>query len=140
MTTTVAGDAPSPGASRSLRPARRSRFLRVLLAVTVAIHVPVALGVAHLGAVLDWPHPWAIGLLWATAGSLLFVGRLRAAMPDRHRSNLVVSLLDVPYFIHWCAALWALVPSAVATLLWPIVALFRGSATPAPMGAYTWSY
>ena len=51
-----------------------------------------------------------------------------------------VRFVDVPYFIHWCAAVWALIPSIVATLVVPVVELVRGRPVGLPMGAYMWSY
>jgi predicted MPP superfamily phosphohydrolase len=116
------------------------RFLYVVLAITTAMHIPVALGVAELGMRLSWRAPWAIGALWAGLGVALFLGRARAGMADRRRRASVVRFLDIPYFIHWCAALWSLVPSVVATLLVPLIDLARGVPVSAPMGAYMWSY
>jgi predicted MPP superfamily phosphohydrolase len=51
-----------------------------------------------------------------------------------------VRFVDVPYFVHWCAALWTLIPSAVATLLGPVVDLARGAPVGVPHAAYMWSY
>jgi len=125
---------------RVAAPARMGRFLRVLVGVTTAIHVPVAFGVAELGARLGWQRPELIGAAWATAGVLLFVGRARAAMPDRRRNAALVRLVDIPYFIHWCAALWSLIPSVAATVLAPLVELLRGAPLRLPMTVYMWSY
>ena len=116
------------------------RFLRVLLCVTALIHVPVALGVAHLGVRLGWERPGLIAAAWAMAGVLLFVGRARAAMPDRRRNEAFVRLVDIPYFVHWCAALWALIPSVAATVIAPLVDLLRGAPLHLPMSVYMWSY
>ncbi|MGH7272003.1 MAG: hypothetical protein ACREJ3_16355, partial [Polyangiaceae bacterium] len=102
--------------------ARMSRFLRILLGVTALIHLPVAVGVAELARRLGWPIPGVIGAAWGAAGVALFVGRARAGMPDRRgRHPVVVRLFDIPYFIHWCAAVWTLLPSLAATLLAPLV-------------------
>jgi predicted MPP superfamily phosphohydrolase len=117
-----------------------SRFLRILLAITAAIHIPVALAVTELAHRLGWPRPWLIGLVWALAGLLLFVGRARAAMPDRRRHEALVRLVDIPYFIHWCAAVWTFIPSVVATVLAPLLDLAFGRAVHVPMGAYMASY
>ena len=38
-----------------------SRFLKILLAITVVTHVPVWLAVAQLGHLLSWPHPFVLG-------------------------------------------------------------------------------
>ena len=96
------------------RRARMSRFLRVLLAITAAVHVPVALGAVELGQRLGWPVPWLIGWAYAAVGVLLFVGRARAGMPDkRGRHPALVRLVDIPYFIHWCACVFTLIPALV---------------------------
>jgi predicted MPP superfamily phosphohydrolase len=74
-------------------------------------------------------------------GLSLFVGRARAAMPDRRgRHEGLVRFVDVPYFVHWCAAVWALIPSCVATVLSPLVDVARGAHVHVPFGAYMWSY
>ena len=118
-----------------------SRFLRILLGITALMHVPVGFGVAELGRRLGWPVPGLIGALWAAAGVLLFVGRARAGMPDRRgRHPAMVRLVDIPYFIHWCACLWTLVPAVLAALVVPVVDLVRGVPPHLPtttfMGAY----
>jgi len=116
------------------------RFLRILLAITTLMHVPVALGAFELARRLGWPHPGLVGSLWAALGIGLFVGRARAGMPDRRRHAALVRFVDVPYFVHWCAALYTLIPAAVATLLAPLIDLARGLPVRAPLGAYMWAY
>ena len=122
------------------RRTRVGRFLQILLIVTAAIHVPVALGVAELGRRLSWPAPGWIGVGWAAMGLSLFLGRARAGMPDRRRHPAIVRVVDIPYFIHWCAALWAFIPSVVATLVAPLVDILRGQPIVLPMTAYMASY
>jgi predicted MPP superfamily phosphohydrolase len=118
-----------------------SRFLRILLGITAIMHVPVGFGVAELGQRLGWPAPGLIGAFWAAAGVLLFVGRARAGMPDRRgRHPAIVRLIDIPYFIHWCACLWTLIPAAVATLVAPVVDLLRGTPVHLPTTAYMVMY
>jgi predicted MPP superfamily phosphohydrolase len=122
------------------RRSRRSRFLRVVLGVTVLMHVPVGLGVTKLARDAGWPLPPLVGWAWATLGAAMFLGRLKVAFPDRKRSELAIRLIDVPYFIHWCAALWTLVPSVLATLVAPVVDLARGEPVTLPVGVYEWAY
>jgi len=118
-----------------------SRILRFLVIVTALTHVPVALGVAELARRLGWPLPALIGFAWAVAGVTLFVGRARAGMPDRKgRHPAVVRLVDIPYFIHWCACLWTLVPSVLAAVFAPIVDLLRGSPPHVPAGVFMYAY
>ena len=139
MTTSTA----APGVESPLiaRRARMSRFLRILVTITAAMHLPVALGVAELARRLGWPSPALIGWGWAVAGVALFAGRARAAMPDRRgRNPAVVRFFDIPYFIHWCAAIWTLIPSVVATVVSPVVDLIQGQPMHLPVGVYMVSY
>jgi predicted MPP superfamily phosphohydrolase len=118
-----------------------SRFLRVALTATFAAHVPVAFAATEIAARWTRLHPpWLFGVGWAGAGFLVFASRARAGMPDRRRHQALVRLLDVPYFIHWCAAVYAFIPSVVATLLAPFVELARGVPVHLPVAAYMWSY
>jgi predicted MPP superfamily phosphohydrolase len=118
-----------------------SRFLRILVAITAVVHLPVAAGVGELARRLGWPSPALIGAAWGIAGVVLFVGRARAGMPDRrNRNQLVVRLVDIPYFIHWCAAVWTLVPAIVATLLVPAIELLRGQPVSLPVTGYMYMY
>jgi hypothetical protein len=122
------------------RVARRSRMLRILILVTVVMHVPVGLAAVEVARRLGSGLPWLVGLAWATAGVALFPGRARTLMPDRRRSGATVRFVDIPYFIHWCAAVWTLPPSIVETLVLPVVDLARGVPVHLPMGAYMWTY
>jgi predicted MPP superfamily phosphohydrolase len=118
-----------------------SRMLRVLLGITAAIHIPVAMGIAELARRLGWPSPALMGLAYGLAGVALFVGRARAGMPDRRgRHPAVVRLVDIPYFIHWCACVWTLIPAIVATLVVPAIDLARGEAPHLPATAYMFTY
>jgi predicted MPP superfamily phosphohydrolase len=125
---------------RRRSPARIARFLRVVLGVTALTQVPVALGVAEAGRRLALSHAWALGAAWAIAGLALFAGRARAGMPDRRRGVVVPWLVDLPYFVHWCASIWTLLGSLVATLVFPIVDLARGAPVSLPMGFYMGAY
>jgi uncharacterized protein len=122
------------------RRARRGRFFRIVVAITIAMHVPVALAVAELARRLGLPASALVGLAWAAAGAGLFAGRLRAAMNERKRSAALVGLVDLPYFVHWCAAVWTLVPAVLETLVLPAVEAVRGLPVHLPMGAYMWTY
>ena len=90
------------------------------------MHVPVVLGVTEAAARLGLTRPWLVGLAWGALGVGLFVGRARAGMADRRRSGATVWLLDIPYYVHWCAALFTLIPSVVETIVAPLVQLIRG--------------
>jgi hypothetical protein len=135
---TVASEQGVPASDeQAKRVARRSRFMRVLLGVTVLVHVPVALGVGELAVRLGWPR--LTGVIWAAAGVALFATRVRAT-PDRRSGSALRAAIDVPFFIHWCAAVWALVPSVVGTVVAPVVSFIRGTPLALPMGVYMWSY
>ena len=137
-TSTVPQALDAPMAARR---ARMSRFFRVLIGITAAIHLPVALGESELARRLALPLPDLIGWSWALAGVALFAGRIRAAMPDRRgRNTAIVRFVDIPYFIHWCAALWTLIPAALATVISPLVDLARGQPVALPVGVYMASY
>ena len=119
---------------------RRRRFVRIFLIVTTLAHVPAALAAGELSSRLGFDSPWAVGAAWFAAGMLLFFGRVRAGVPDRRLSPWLVRLVDIPYFIHWCACIWALVPSVVATIVAPVVDLARGARVGLPFGVYLWAY
>ena len=128
---------------RTETPARRARvgrFLRILVGVTALVHVPVALAVTELASRVGSVRPALWGLAWAFAGVGLFASRARATVPDRPRGALALRFFDIPYFIHWCAAVYAFIPSVVATLVAPAVDALRGAPIGLPMGAYLWSY
>jgi predicted MPP superfamily phosphohydrolase len=140
MATSVAERGVSAPDGQARRRVRMSRFLRILVGITALIHVPVALAVAEASRRFGWPHPWLTGTAWAASGIALFASRARAAVPDRKGGSRLVAAADVAYFIHWCAAVWAFVPSVVATAAAPVVDAFRRLPVHAPMGAYFWSY
>jgi predicted MPP superfamily phosphohydrolase len=122
------------------RPARRRRFLRIVVGITALVHIPVALAVTALAGHLGWPAPGAIGIAWGVLGVVLFTQRIGIAAADRRRSEWLIRLVDIPYFIHWCAAVWTLIPSVVAVLIAVAVDLVRGAPLHAPMDAFMWSY
>lgn len=122
------------------RRSRIARFLRIVTAVTGVVHVPVALGAGALLSRLGAPSPYWLGSAWALGGVGAFVLRARRGFADRRRSPILVWLLDIPYFIHWCAAVFAFIPSVTATLVAFLAALLRGRPVAAPMGAYAASY
>ncbi len=110
--------------------------MRALLGVTAAVHLPVALGVAEMARWGHLPMPSLCGLGWAGLGVGLFVDRARASMPDRRRSPVVVRYFDMPYFVHWCAAVYAFIPSVIATVIALGVEAIRGAALELPGAAY----
>ena len=147
MTTSTAEEGVDKPARRSRgRSSRVSMFLRVIFLITIVIHVPVAFGVTELARRtfvrigFAAVPPWVVGLVWFALGAGLFMGRARAGMPDRRRHAAAVRLVEIPYFIHWCAAVWAFLPSLAATLVAPAIDVIRGGPTHLPLGFYAGSY
>jgi hypothetical protein len=88
----------------------------------VVMHVPFALAAfqgAELAGLSRW---WALGVALALAalGIRLFIGRLRSAIDDQPRSATRVWLLDMPYFVHFGASVFLLLPGLVAILVMPL--------------------
>ncbi len=110
---------PPVGASRAIgkRP-RMSKFLGALVFMTGLAHLAPAAGV---GGFVGAQRPWYVGLgaaaLFFVIGVGLFPGRALHIMNDRHRSRWSVRLVDLPYYAHWCACLFAIIPSLLATLI-----------------------
>lgn len=133
-------DPPPRRAARAVGPRpRMSRFLRVLTTVTALAHVPVFVGVAEALRRLGVPWPWAFAFLYVVAGTYLFIGRASHGMWDHKRAGMAVWLVSVPYYVHWCACLFSIIPSVVYTLVAPIVTAVRGDVA-LPLGFYMWTY
>ncbi len=66
----------------------------------------------------------AVGLV--AAGIRLFVGRLRGAIDDHPRSWSRLWLVDMPYFVHFGACVFLLLPGLVALLLMPLTGVHLG--------------
>lgn len=98
----------------------------------------VAVFEAAVRVELPWPMIWAA--LAAGAGIALFLNRMRLVMPDRRRSDLGVRFIDIPFYIHFCAAFFTLPLAAVAFVVWPLFTLVTRGALVAPttfvLGAY----
>jgi predicted MPP superfamily phosphohydrolase len=132
---------PPKGASRAIgkRP-RMSRFLYMLVGITVGVHLPFVAAVGELGTRLGWASPWMKAWLAGLAGVVLFVGRARAGAADERRGPIVPWMIDIPYFVHWCACVFCLVPSLLSLVVAPIVELAKGEPLALPLGFYMWTY
>ena len=117
-----------------------SSFLRILVAITVVAHVPFLLAVVVFAERVAFPAPWTLAFMLAAFGVAVFVARAGAGMSDRRRSPLMLNLVDIPFFIHWCACLFTTVPSAVATLVAPILDAVRARPLALPWNFYLGAY
>lgn len=104
------------------------RFLWTLVVITSLMHVPFALAMLEACERLGLRQKTSFT---ATAFALafgigLFVGRARKGMYDTRKPRWYVWAVDTPYFIHWCACFFMVVPSLVAALVMPFVGLSRG--------------
>lgn len=119
-----------------------SRFMRFMMAVTAVIHVPFVVAVAELlrrmglASSTGWIVASALGL----AGIAAFWGRAEHMMHDRPRPVARMLFVELPYFWHWCACLFCLVPSIVYLVLEPIVDLARGAPVGPGAGFFLWTY
>jgi predicted MPP superfamily phosphohydrolase len=117
-----------------------SRFLQVLIAITATVHLPFVAAVGYVATSLGWRSPWAVAWGAGALGVTMFAWRARAGSIDRRVGPLVPRLVDVPYFIHWCACVWCLVPSLVSLLVFPLLELARGEALAWPLRFYFYLY
>jgi predicted MPP superfamily phosphohydrolase len=120
-----------------------SRFRKILLAITGVAHVPFVVAAAELARRLGAGPlaAWSIGGALALAFVLLFFGRAEHLAEDRHRPWWQTWLVDLPYFCHWSACIYGVVPSLLYCVLEPLVDLARGAREIGPSPAFfMWCY
>jgi predicted MPP superfamily phosphohydrolase len=117
-----------------------SRFLRLLITATAVAHVVPAVGIGWLAHHAGLPVPWLFGLVLFVGGVGLFVARAGTGLNDRRRHPAMLKLVDIPFFIHWCAALFTVVPGVIGTLVSPLIDLVSGRDVTLPMRFYLWTY
>jgi predicted MPP superfamily phosphohydrolase len=119
-----------------------SRFRKILFAATAVVHVPFFVAAAdaarRLGA--SPSIAWALGAALALAGLGLFLGRAHNVAEDWHRPWWQTWLVDLPYFVHWCACIYSLVPSVVYVVIEPLVDLARGAPIGPSPSFFFWTY
>ncbi|MCL2779404.1 MAG: metallophosphoesterase [Polyangiaceae bacterium] len=110
-------------------PRRPTRFLRVIVTVTALAHVPFAIGMAEGWRLVGLPPRSALflALAMALAGVVLLWGRTKAMMSGERQPSWRTLLVDVPYFVHWCACLLCIVPSVAYVVIAPIACLALGA-------------
>ncbi len=125
----------------SKRP-RISRFRQILLVITTAAHAPFVVASAEMLHRLGLSHAaaWCGGVMLGLAGVLAFTGRANNAGEDWHRPWWQTWLLDLPYFWHWCACVYCMVPSLVYLALEPLVDLVRGAPAGPSSAFFLWTY
>ena len=134
---------PPNAAGRAIgkRP-RMSRFLRLLVAITAVAHLPFVVAVAEAlsrGGVAVGAA-WALAVALAVAGVALFLGRAKHSMHDDRRPAWQTFGVDVPYYVHWSACIYCLVPSLVYLVLEPLVDALRGAPIGPSAGFFMWTY
>jgi predicted MPP superfamily phosphohydrolase len=119
---------------------RMSRFLRILIAVTAGIHLPFVAAVGYFGLLRGWSSPWTVAWVAGALGVLGFVWRARAGALDKRGGRMLPALVDIPYFVHWCACLWCLFPSLFSLVVSPVASLVRHEPIALPLRFYFWTY
>ena len=119
-----------------------SRFRKILLAITIAAHVPFVVAAAELSRRVGVSPllAWCVGLVLGLAGVTLFFGRAHHLAEDWHRPWWHTWLVDLPYFCHWSACIYGIVPSIVYVVLEPLVDLARGAPLGPSPGFFLWCY
>jgi uncharacterized protein len=119
-----------------------SRFRRFLLTVTIGCHLPFVVafaeGLRRLGVSVGLAGMAAI--LVATLGCYLFLGRAEKIANDAPRTFRETFLFDIPYYVHWCACVYCLVPSIVYLVAEPIIDAIRGLPIGPSPGFFLWTY
>lgn len=95
-----------------------SRFRKILIAITAGTHVPFVVAMVELarrcGA--PWAAAIAVGVILGALGVWIFLGRAEAIAWDSPRSFTPILLFEMPYFVHWSACIYCLIPSVVYLL------------------------
>lgn len=102
---------------------RLSRFRKILIAITAGTHIPFVVAVIELAQRLGAPLSvaGAIGAVLGTLGVWLFQGRAETIAWDAPRPFGPILYFDLPYYVHWAACIFCLVPSIVYLLASPFL-------------------
>jgi len=125
------------------RAPRMSNFLRGLIAVTALIHIPFALAVFSLtghGVALSLRTRILVSVFIGCAGVIPIYLRARSGLYDTRKNDLRVRFVDVPYFIHWCASVFATLIAPLYLLSAPIVSWVTLGIPRVSSEAFLWMY
>ncbi len=117
-----------------------ARFLWALLAFTAISQIAPAIAVAHLASRAHLGNAWVYGAVVLAYGVGLFVGRARSRVVDVPRAWPFLHLVDEPYFVHWCASLFATIASIFVVTISPVVDVVRGLPIAFPLDGVAATY
>ncbi|MCS6900357.1 MAG: metallophosphoesterase [Myxococcales bacterium] len=89
--------------SEPIRKRGKVDFPSLLLRATVVTHLLLIPPYAELARRLGLSRPWLLGTALAVLLMLPIQGKIRTILWDEPRAPWKISLVDEPYFIHWCA-------------------------------------
>ena len=119
-----------------------SRFRQFLLGVTTLCHLPFMVALAELLQRAGTPAlaAWVGSLVVSALGVYLFLGRAEKIANDEPRPFGPILLFDLPYYVHWSACVFCIVPSIVYVIVEPIVDAIRGAPIGPSGGFFLWTY
>lgn len=117
--------------------ARRGRIgiPQILLRATLISHVTLVIPYAEAFRRLGAPYPWVLGAALAALLVLPIRGRIQHLVWDTPRPAWRLTLLDEPYYAHWCATFFGAPILAAAYIGKLIHDLIQGQPPAAP-GAF----
>ena len=132
---------PNAGAKAIGKRPRMSRFLRILVTATTIVQIPFVVAIAealHRFAGVGRGVAFGIGGIAGVLAVFGFVGRAKHVMNDEPRAWWRSFLVDLPYYVHWCACLFTVVPSLLYVIVEPLVALASGRPVSIEPGFFLW--
>lgn len=135
--------APPHAAAKAIgkRP-RMSRFRRFLFGVTALCHLPFVTALSELAQRCGAPlvTSWLAAVVLGALGVYLFLGRAEKIAHDAPRAFASTFFFDIPYYVHWCACVFCLVPSIVYVIGEPLIDGVRGAPVGLSGGFFLWTY